>query len=139
MTDNLPPSPHRPRGLPDARGFTLLELLIAIVIIGILAAVSFTGLNGYRERAYHAAVKTDLRNALSAEEGYFADNGSYLAFSVTDGGTVTPPDFTASKAVTITATVVAAGLRLEGSHSAASGTGWCLSTATGRLVEGTGC
>lgn len=129
---------HRRLGR-DARGFTLLELLIAIVIIGILAAVSFTGLNGYRERAYHAAVKTDLRNALSAEEGYFADNGTYVAFTVTNGGTVTPPDFTASQAVTITATLVGAGLRLEGSHAAASGPGWCLSTATGRLVEGTGC
>ncbi len=132
----MTPAPHRLRR--STSGFTLLELLIAIVVIGILASVAFTGLNGYRERAYHAAVKSDLRNALTVEEGYFADNGSYVAFSATDGATATPPGFTPSRAVTVTATLVGAGLRLEGSHSAAAGS-WCLSTAGGEVVSGTGC
>lgn len=120
------------------RGFTLIELLITIVIVGILAAIAFQGMNVYRERAFNAAVKTDLKNALTAEEGYFADNGSYVAFSVANGGTSVEPDFTASAQVTITAVLVGPGLRIEGSH-AATATTWCLSTATGVIVEGAGC
>ncbi|HUP18853.1 MAG TPA: prepilin-type N-terminal cleavage/methylation domain-containing protein, partial [Gemmatimonadota bacterium] len=94
------------------RGFTLIELLITIVIVGILAAIAFQGMNIYRDRAFNAAVKTDLKNALAAEEAYFSDYGAYVAFSVVDGGTSFAPDFTASQQVTITATLVGPGLRL---------------------------
>lgn len=126
------------RGRAGERGFTLIELLIAVVVLGILISISVQGLNGFRQRAFNAAVKTDLRNAMAAQEGYFADRGIYAAFELKDGGSIEDPAFTASQQVTIVATQVGSGVRIEGSHSA-SPASWCISTVTGRVVEGTGC
>lgn len=44
------------------RGFTIVELLIVIVVIGILAAISVVAYNGVQNRAYDTAIQTDLRN-----------------------------------------------------------------------------
>ena len=52
----------------DNRGFTLIELLIVVVIIGILAAIAVTNFANSKERAMVAAMKTDLRNLVSAED-----------------------------------------------------------------------
>jgi type IV pilus assembly protein PilA len=56
------------------KGFTLIELLIVVVIIGILAAIAIPKFANTKDKAYLAAVKTDLRNLATAQEGYFADN-----------------------------------------------------------------
>jgi type IV pilus assembly protein PilA len=60
-------------------GFTLIELMIVIAIIGILAAIAIPQFNAYRARSFNAAANTDLRNAMTAEEGYFTDNDTYTA------------------------------------------------------------
>lgn len=57
-------------------GFTLIELLIVVVIIGILAAIAIPKFGETRNRANEAAVKSDLRNLLTAQETYFGDNGT---------------------------------------------------------------
>ena len=61
----------------NSKGFTLIELLIVVVIIGILAAIAIPKFGKTKERAYVAAMKSDLRNLITAEEGYFADNTTY--------------------------------------------------------------
>lgn len=58
-------------------GFTLIELLIVVVIIGILAAIAIPKFGETRERANQAALKSDLRNLLTAQEQYFGDNNVY--------------------------------------------------------------
>ena len=50
----------------DNKGFTLIELLIVVVIIGILASIGITNFGNSKERAMVAAMKTDLRNLVSA-------------------------------------------------------------------------
>jgi prepilin-type N-terminal cleavage/methylation domain-containing protein len=80
----------------NKKGFTLIELLIVVVIIGILAAIAIPKFTNTKEKAYIAAMKSDLRNLATYEESYAADNaGSYTA-NQTDLG------FTASTGVTVT-------------------------------------
>lgn len=63
----------------EEKGFTLIELMIVIAIIGILAAIAIPQFSAYRQRSYNAAAQADLRNAATAQEAYFVDNGTYTA------------------------------------------------------------
>ena len=79
----------------STKGFTLIELLIVVVIIGILAAIAIPKFANTKEKAYIASMKADLRNLVTAEEAYFADNVTYatttsnLQFNISAGNTVT--------------------------------------------------
>ncbi|HWO90188.1 MAG TPA: prepilin-type N-terminal cleavage/methylation domain-containing protein [Gemmatimonadales bacterium] len=61
----------------NQKGFTLIELLIVVVIIGILAAIAIPKFANTKEKAYVAAMKSDLRNMVSTQESYFADYTTY--------------------------------------------------------------
>ncbi len=61
----------------DRKGFTLIELLIVVVIIGILAAIAIPRFTATRERAYVAAMKSDLRNLANQQELYFGIHFEY--------------------------------------------------------------
>jgi type IV pilus assembly protein PilA len=58
-------------------GFTLIELLMVVVIIGLLAAIAIPKFTNTKEKAYIAAMKTDLRNLATAEEAFFYDSAKY--------------------------------------------------------------
>jgi len=61
------------------KGFTLIELLIVVVIIGILAAIAIPKFANTKSKAYIAAMKSDLRNLVTAEESYFSDSAKYAS------------------------------------------------------------
>ena len=63
--------------MQSTRCFTLIELLIVIVIIGILAAMAVLNYTSSREKAQMAGMKADLRNLATAEEAYFYDSAAY--------------------------------------------------------------
>lgn len=78
--------------MPDERGFTLIELLMVIVVLGILVAVAIPRWSSTRDLALQAAMKSDLRNLVTAEESYFLDHDTYTsalaelsAFQATSG------------------------------------------------------
>ena len=59
------------------KGFTLVELMIVVAIIGILAAIAIPQFAAYRQRAYNSAAESDLRNAKTSLEAYYSDNQKY--------------------------------------------------------------
>jgi type IV pilus assembly protein PilA len=67
----------------NRKGFTLIELLIVVVIIGILAAIAIPKFASTKEKAYVTAMKSDLRNLLTAEESYSTSTSALKGFSQT--------------------------------------------------------
>ncbi|MGD9158181.1 MAG: prepilin-type N-terminal cleavage/methylation domain-containing protein [Desulfobacteraceae bacterium] len=65
----------------DEKGFTLIELMIVIAIIGILAAIAIPNFNAYRARSYNAAANSDIKNMITAQEGYYIDHDVYATAS----------------------------------------------------------
>ncbi len=63
----------------EQRGFTIVELLIVIVIIGILAGITILAYNGIQQKAHVAALQSDLSSAASTLEIANAQNNAYPA------------------------------------------------------------
>jgi len=63
-------------------GFTLTELLVVIVIIGILTAIAIGFYSGAREKAGDVTAKSNIRVAVPAIEAYQSDNSSYVGMTV---------------------------------------------------------
>jgi prepilin-type N-terminal cleavage/methylation domain-containing protein len=91
-----------------AGGFTIIELMVVVTIIGVLAAIASSHFVSYRLQAFDAQANSDLRNAVTAEEAYFINNGNYLSCSdaACDAGL---PNFRRSRAVSLEMTASGGG------------------------------
>jgi prepilin-type N-terminal cleavage/methylation domain-containing protein len=58
----------------NQEGFTLIELMIVIAIIGILAAIAIPNFISYRRRSYNTAANSDAKNVYTAAQAYYTDN-----------------------------------------------------------------
>ena len=81
-------------------GFTIVELLLVVIVIGILAAIAIPRFADTKEKAYVAQMKSDLRNLATYEEQYAGDNGGQY-FSGTATMAAPLNGFHASQNVTI--------------------------------------
>jgi prepilin-type N-terminal cleavage/methylation domain-containing protein len=102
----------------DKKGFTLIELLIVVVIIGILAAIAIPKFSATREKAYFAAMKSDLKNLASQQEIYYSDHYTYSAVTTALG-------FVESDAVNITISAGNTGWGATAGHDALTATQIC--------------
>ena len=58
-------------------GFTLLELLVVVSIVGILASIAIPQYASYRARGFDSIVESQVRHIATGEEAYFASNSTY--------------------------------------------------------------
>ncbi len=68
---------QRIRKKGNEKGFTLVELMIVVAIIGILAAIAIPQFAKYRARAQNSAALSDLRNMRTDLEGFYAEWQAY--------------------------------------------------------------
>jgi type IV pilus assembly protein PilA len=123
--------------LRSQSGFTLIELLVVVAIIGILAAIAIPQFSAYRKRGYEAQVKSDLRNAATAQEAYFTQAFTYKPGALSSG---TPTGYNQSAQVTMTSAVGTNTFLLTGTHSLCTGVNWTFASASGAIAgPATGC
>jgi type IV pilus assembly protein PilA len=101
------------------KGFTLIELMIVVAIIGILAAIAIPNFLNYQCKAKQSEAKTILGSMVTCEEAYFAENDTFTA-SLNDMGFVTKGanqryDYTiVATTTTFTATATSTGAGIKG-------------------------
>jgi type IV pilus assembly protein PilA len=119
----------------NEKGFTLIELMVVIIIIGILAAIAIPAFLNQRQNAWDASVKSDLGNAAIAAASYSVqNNGSYagtpamtiVLLQSTYGLVVTPGN-------TLTMGAITANSYIITGSNASSGAGHTYTLTTGTI------
>jgi prepilin-type N-terminal cleavage/methylation domain-containing protein len=119
------------RIIPDRKGFTLAELMVSVVIVGLLTAIVLPRLSMAKDRGFVATMQSDLRQFAAHEESYFYDNGVYTS----NLGLLAAGGFLQSAGVTITvAEATATGWAATASHSQSSGVECALFNGTAAPV-----
>jgi type IV pilus assembly protein PilA len=123
--------------LQNESGFTLIELLVVVAIIGILAAIAIPQFSAYRKRGYEAQVKSDLRNAATAQEAYFTQSFTYKGGALASG---TLTGFNKSNDTALGALVGTNTFYITGTHVSGCGSDdtWTFTSTDGQITQTAG-
>ncbi len=113
----------------EIKGFTLVELLVVVAIIGILTAIAVPQFMAYKQRAVDQHMVRDLENAAVAMEAYYADTYTYTS-AVTD---LTVVGLQQTPGVTLTITVSGTTYTMTASETGGTKASYSYNSATGTI------
>ncbi|MGH7772334.1 MAG: type IV pilin protein [Candidatus Binatia bacterium] len=111
------------------KGFTLIEILVVVAIVGILSAIAIPQFSEYRRRAVDQHMVRDLENAAVAMEAYFADTYVYTS-ALAD---LTAIGLRQTPGVTLTITVTGSTYTMTASESGGTKASYSYDSATGAI------
>jgi type IV pilus assembly protein PilA len=117
------------------KGFTLIELMIVVAIIGILAAIAIPNFLRYQQKSRQAEAKANLGGVFTSEVSYFGEHNIYATMATVGPGVVDPATITTLSWAPVGTCRYAYGVTITGSTAFLAVASGMISSATGAVAD----